>query len=160
MNVVPVVLERWIVAGLLLIPAGALLSLVALEGQAGRLTSAIVLISAVLYAGVVFAVMRRDVRAQVAAAPPADPEAGLEPLGTTAARALPRAAFALVICAIASSADLLILGIGLAAGAGLVAALTALQLQAAERRERTRLVRATGPPWEPARPLQRLEPRR
>ena len=156
MNLVPVVLERWIVAGLLLIPAGGLLSLVALEGQAGRLTSAIVLVAAVLYAGVVFLVMRRDLRAQVAAAPPADADARLEPLGSTAARALPRVAVALGVCVLASLVDLTVLGVGLATGAGLVAGLTAAQLQVAERREGTRLVRPGGAVWEPARPLQRF----
>lgn len=155
MNLVPVVLERWIIAGLLLIPCGALLSLVALEGQTGRLTSGIVLISAILYAGVVFTVARGDLRAQVAAAAPADAEAHLEPLGRTAARALPSVVVALVVCAIGSLVDLAVLGVGIATGVGLVAALTALQLQSAERRERTRLVRPGGTPWAPARPLQR-----
>ncbi|MBA2517952.1 MAG: hypothetical protein H0V22_11690 [Solirubrobacterales bacterium] len=156
MDMVPVVLERWIIAGLLLIPAGGLLSLVALEGQAGRLTTGIVLISAVLYAGLVFVLLRRDLRAQVAAAAPAAAEARLEPLGSTALRALPRVVLAILICVGASIADLVVVGVGVAIGAGMVAAMTALQLQRAERREQTLLVRPGGPLWEPSRPLQRF----
>lgn len=153
---VPVALERWITAGLLLIPAGGLLALVALEGQAGRLTSGIVLVAALLYAGVTWAVLRRDLRAQVAAAIPADRAAHLEPLGFTAARALPRVGLALAVCAVAAALDQLVLGVGFTAGAGLVAALTALHLQRAERREQTRLVRPGEAPWKPARPLERF----
>lgn len=153
---VPVVLERWIIAGLLLIPAGGLLALVALEGQAGRLTTGIVLISAVIYAGVVFALLRRDLLAQAAAAVPVAAGARLEPLGSTAARALPRVALALLICVLASTVDLAVVGVGVATGAGLVAALTALQLQRTERREQTRLVRPGGALWKPALPLERF----
>jgi hypothetical protein len=156
MNVVPVVLERWIVAGLLLIPGGALLALVALEGQAGRLTAGIVAISAVLYAAIVSLVLRGDLRAEVARAQPAGPHARLEPLARTAARALPSVVLAVVVCAAASTVDLVVLGLGVATGLGLAAALTAGQLQLAERRERVRLVRPSGALWEPARPLQRF----
>jgi hypothetical protein len=157
MKLVPAALERWMMAGLLLIPAAAVLAPVALEGQAGRLTVGIVLAASVIYAAVVWlSALRRDVALQAAAAPAAPDDARLEPLGTTAARALARALAVLAIALLTTLVDLLAIGLAIALGVGLVAVFTALSLQRAERDGRGRLVRRSGPPWEPAQPLQRF----
>jgi hypothetical protein len=155
-TLVPAALDRWILAGLLVLPAAAVLAPVALEGQAGRLTAAIVLAAAVIYAGIAWlTALRRDVARQAAAAPPAPEDARLEPLATTAGRALARALLVLGIALVTAAVDLLAIGLAVALGVGLVAALTAWALQRAERDGAGRLVRRSGPPWAPAAPLQR-----
>jgi hypothetical protein len=156
MTLVPAALERWILAGLLLLPAAALLAPVALEGQAGRLTAGVVVAAAVLYAAIAWlAGLRREVARQAAAAPRAPDDARLEALAATAGRAGARALGVLGVALVTAAVDLLAIGLAIALGIGLVAALTALALGRAEGGGRGRLVRRSAPPWAPAPPLQR-----
>jgi len=156
MRLLPVVLERWMLAGLLGLPAAGLLAAVALEGRAGRVFVGVVAAAALLYAVVTFLLLRRDLRVLLAAPPTAPAEAVVEPLGRTAVRVVARLGAFVVLGFLAGRVGLLVLVLAVAAGAGLLAALTAGYLQAWEHRTGTRLAReAARRPWEPAPPLQR-----
>ncbi len=156
MNLVPAVLERSILAGLLLLPVAGVLGFVALEGDAGLLTSGIVLAAAVIYAAVVWvAGARRELPAQLADPKPAPTDARVESLARTAGRAGLKALALFALAAVTSVVGLLVIGLAVAGGLGLVAALTAVRLRAWEARNQGRLVREPSErPWEPARPLR------
>jgi len=156
-RLLPVVLERWMLAGLLGLPAAGMLAAVALEGEAGRALVAVVVAAALLYAGVTWLLLRRDLGAQLEAPSVAPEAAVVEPLGRTAARIALRLAVVVVAGYTAAQVDLVVVVLAVAAGAGLVAALTAAYLQAWERRAGARLVREPARrPWDPAPPLHRL----
>lgn len=156
MSLVPAVLDRWILAGLLLLPVGGVLGTVALEGDAGVLTALVVVAAAGLYAAVAWlAGLRRELPAQLTAVHPAPTGARLEPLARTAGRAALKAAALLAVAAAATAVHLLAVGLALAGGFGALAALTAARLQAWEARNPGRLVHEPARrPWAPAPPLQ------
>jgi hypothetical protein len=157
MRLLPVVLERWMLAGLLGLPATGMLAAVALEGSAGRSLVGVVVAAALLYTGVTWLLLRRDLRAQLAEPPVAAAEAEVEPLGLTAARIAARLVVVAAAAFVASLADLVVVVLAITAGAGIVAALTAAYLQAWEHRAGARLVRAAARrPWDPAPRLFRL----
>lgn len=138
----PVVLERWLFAGLLLLGASAALAEVALEGSAGQIRAAIVASGALLYAVITWvAGPRRGLKAELAAAVPAPPHARVEPLVSTCARTLARALVVLVLALLPALVNLLALGVAVAGGIGLVSAFTAARLQAWEDRHGGRLLR-------------------
>jgi hypothetical protein len=157
MRLLPVVLERWMLAGLLGLPATGLLAAAALGGSAGRTLVGVVVAAALLYATVTWLLLRRDLAAQLADPPLAPEDAVVEPLGLTAARIAARLLLVVALGYVAGLLDLVAIVLAIAAGAGLVAALTAAYLQAWERRAGARLVRAAARrPWDPAPPLHRL----
>jgi hypothetical protein len=158
-RLVPAVLDRWLMAGLLLLPVLGVLGAAALDaGDAGEITAAIVVLAAVVYAVVAWlAGLRRGLPAQLAELPAAPEEARLEGLGTTAARALAKAGALLIAVSVLAVVKLLVLGLAIAAGTGLVAAAAALHLARWESRNPGRLVReGAARPWGPTPRLQRF----
>jgi hypothetical protein len=142
-RVVPAVLERAVTAGALLIPFAAVLFVVGLGGQAGRLGVAISVLGAAVYAAVTWLVGdRRRLAAEADHAEAAPPAAAIEPLGRTAARALLPLAVAIAVCAVLAQLDALVFGLLLTGGYGGSVALAGLTLLRAERRAAGRLVRA------------------
>lgn len=144
MTVIPVVLERWILAGLLGFPALALLASVALEGEAGRLIAGAVVVAAVVYALIVSLALRRSLRRQAAAARPVPAEAIVEPLGRTALRAGGKAALGLVGAYVAGVVGLLPGAVVIALGFSLATAVGAFRLGRLEQAAGRRLVRVPG----------------
>lgn len=143
MQVVPVVLERAVTAGALLIPFAVVLYVIGLDGQAGRVGVAIALLGAAVYAAVTWLLGdRRRLAREADLAGPAPPAASIEPLGRTAARALLPLAVATAVCAGLALLNALLIGLLLTGGYGASVALAGLTLQRAERREAGRLVRA------------------
>jgi len=147
-TVIPVVLERWILAGLLGFPAACLLALVALEGDAGLLLTGIIAGAAVIYVAVVALIERRSLTAAAAAAAaaPAPPDAVVEPLGRTSLRAAAKAALGLALAVLAGAVGLLPGATVIVIGFALVTALGAWRLGRLERAAGHRLVRVGGEP--------------
>ena len=146
MTVIPVVLERWILAGLLAFPAVCVLALTALEGEAGLLFTGIVAVAALIYVVIVFLLERRSLTRAARAARPVPEGARMEPLGRTALRAAAKAALGIVLALLAglfgysSSATVVVLGFSL------VTSLGAARLRRLERTAGHRLVRVRGEP--------------
>lgn len=155
---VPAVLDRVILAGVLLLPVGGFLAAVALEGDAGLLTVAIVVAAVLVYAAVVWLVgLRGDLARQLGAAEPAPDGAAVEPLGRTAGRALLHATPALLVCLATFAVGFLAAGLAVAGGVGVVAAAVGARLAADERAHGRRLVREPAArPWEQGGPLRTL----
>lgn len=140
------VLERWILAGLLGFPALGLLASVAVEGQAGRLVAGIVMAAAIVYAVIAWFALRRSLPAQVAAARPVPESAAVEPLGRTALRAAGKALPGLAAAYLAGVVGLLPGAVVIVLGFTLVTALGAWRLGRLEQAAGRRLVRVPGEP--------------
>ena len=158
MTLIPAVLDRAILAGVLLLPVGGFLAAVALEGDAGLLTVGIVVAAVLVYAAVVWLVgLRGDLARQLETAEPAPEGAGVEPLGRTAGRAVLHAVPALVLCLITAAFGFLVAGLAVAGGVGVIAAAVAARLAADERARGHRLVREPAERfWEQGGPLRIL----
>jgi hypothetical protein len=145
-TVVPVVLERALLAGMLGLPALALLAFTALEGELGRWVSVIVVGAALIYVAVTWLLgMRGTLRAQAAAATPAAADATVEPFGRTALRAGVKAVVVIVLAGLL--AVLFPLGATVVVtGFAILTALGAHALHRFERRAGHRLVRVAGEP--------------
>jgi hypothetical protein len=142
-RVVPAVLERAVTAGALLIPFAAVLFMVGLEGDAGRLGVTIALLGAAVYALVTWLLGdRRRLTTEAGHAEVAPTDAAIEPLGRTAARALVPLAVVVAVCVALALLDALLFGLLLTGGYGGSVALGGLTLRRAERRDAGRLVRA------------------
>ena len=146
MTVVPVVLERALLAGLLGFPAAGLLLVTAGEGEAGRVASAILVAAGLVYVVVTALVLRRSLPALAGAARPAPPDAAVEPLWRTALRAALKALAGVALGLAATAVGFGAHAVTVAIGFSLVTALGALQLHRLERAAGHRLVRVPEEP--------------
>lgn len=142
MTVVPAVLDRAILAGLLLLPLAAVLASLALDGDAGLLVGGVVLVGAVLYAAVTWwAGARADLARRLSGMEVAPEEARMEALGRTAARNALKTLPLYAVAVLATFVDAVVVVLAVGAGVGLVAALTAAALARAESAGNGRIVR-------------------
>ena len=146
MTVIPVVLERWILAGLLAFPTVCLLAIVALEGEAGLFLTGIIAISALVYVVIVHLLLRRSLARAAQAARPVAEGAVIEPLGRTALRAAVKALPGLALAVLFGPLGFLPGATIVVLGFSLVTALGAARLQRLERAAGHRLVRVKGEP--------------
>lgn len=142
MRVVPAVLDRTILAGLLLLPLVGVLASVALAGRAGLLVAGVVAGGAVLYAGVTwFAGARVELARRLADMEVAPEDARIEALGRTAGRNLLKTLPLYAVAVLATFVDALVAVLAVGAGLGLVAVLTAVVINRAEAAGGGRIVR-------------------
>ena len=140
------VLERWILAGLLGFPTVCLLAIVALEGDAGLFLSGVIAGAALIYVIIVHLLLRRSLAAAAQAARPVPEDAVMEPLRRTALRAAVKSSPGLVLALLGGVIGLLPSATIVVLGFSLVTALGAARLQRLERAAGHRLVRVAGEP--------------
>ena len=146
MTVIPVVLERSLLAGLLGFPAAGLLFVAAGEGEAGRIASAVLVGAGLVYVVITALALRRSLPALAGAARPAPPDAAVEALWRTALRAGLKALAGVALGVAATAVGFGAHAVTVAIGFSLVTALGALQLHRLERSASHRLVRTPGTP--------------